>query len=246
MSLYRKLGRSTGLKQRRKRPWVLAVSLLGHVTAVAAFALWPMWNLDKLAVPEDRISVATTVQPGPRTPPPGPTSTSKDTQRIRKSIPARPVTTTMTESVVRESPLGVTVASVATEERTAEIVGGLALSEGLAAIAATVPGGGGGGGRSGVARPLERDPVPLEDYSYFRVEFTREALIARVRGVIHIRVSIDRDGNVVAATVVSGVGYGLDERARRITLAFRFLPARDGMGEPVPSTTNWFFQVAPP
>jgi hypothetical protein len=46
--------------------------------------------------------------------------------------------------------------------------------------------------------------------------------------------------------VVSGLGHGLDESARRAVMATRFEPATDGFGHPVASVVivNVTFQIA--
>ncbi len=40
-----------------------------------------------------------------------------------------------------------------------------------------------------------------------------------------LSITIDHEGRVVKATIVKGLGYGLDEAARTALMRFRFKPA---------------------
>src|SRR5262249_30279750 len=46
-----------------------------------------------------------------------------------------------------------------------------------------------------------------------QIKYTKEAQEAEIEGVVRVQVTIDETGKVVAAKVLSGLGYGLDERA---------------------------------
>lgn len=85
----------------------------------------------------------------------------------------------------------------------------------------------------------------LEVISKPPVKYTREARALHVQGDVILRVTFLASGQVVVHGVVHGLGYGLDEEARRVAEQIRFRPATKD-GHPVDLTTNVTitFQVA--
>ena len=65
-----------------------------------------------------------------------------------------------------------------------------------------------------------------------KITYPEEARKAGIEGSVRLKVTIDEKGNVIAALVMNGPGYGLDEAARDALRRFRFRPATKG-GEPV-------------
>jgi len=68
-----------------------------------------------------------------------------------------------------------------------------------------------------VAAKLVSKPTPGDVY-------TAEAKSAEVEGDIILVVTVDERGQVVAAKIVKGLGYGLDERAVQLALRHRYTP----------------------
>lgn len=66
--------------------------------------------------------------------------------------------------------------------------------------------------------------------------YTDEARARRIQGIVVVRVVLGADGTVKVATVVRGLGYGLDEKAIDVAMKTVFEPALDRRGEPVDST----------
>jgi protein TonB len=62
-----------------------------------------------------------------------------------------------------------------------------------------------------------------------------EARQADIEGVVRIEVTVDESGRVIAARVLSGLGYGLDESALIAAKASSFEPATK-CGKPVVGT----------
>ncbi len=91
-----------------------------------------------------------------------------------------------------------------------------------------------------VAQPqLVSQPVAtsLEVLSKPPVQYTSEARQQKIQGDVVLRVTFTAAGQVIVQGVVHGLGYGLDEEARRVAGQIRFRPAtRDG--RPVDMTTN--------
>lgn len=71
-------------------------------------------------------------------------------------------------------------------------------------------------------------PEPLEEV---RIPYPPEARRLFVEGTVVVRLTIDVEGRVVGASVVSGPGHGLNEAAVAALKAFRFRPATRG-GKP--------------
>jgi TonB family protein len=66
--------------------------------------------------------------------------------------------------------------------------------------------------------------------------YTEAAVQAHVQGEVTLQVRFLATGRVEILRVVSGLGYGLDEQAKRVAEQIRFTPAiRDGA--PVDHTT---------
>jgi len=77
----------------------------------------------------------------------------------------------------------------------------------------------------------------LEVLSKPAAQYTSEARKLRVQGDVVLRVTFTANGRVVVQGVVHGLGYGLDEEARRVAQEIRFRPATRN-GQAVDMTTN--------
>jgi len=55
--------------------------------------------------------------------------------------------------------------------------------------------------------------------------YTMQARQAEIEGVVRIEVTVDENGSVISARVLSGLGYGLDESALDAARGWRFQPA---------------------
>jgi TonB family protein len=77
----------------------------------------------------------------------------------------------------------------------------------------------------------------LEVLSKPTVQYTSEARQLKVQGDVILRVTFTANGQVVIRGVMHGLGYGLDEEARRVAQQIRFRPATRN-GQAVDMTTN--------
>jgi len=77
----------------------------------------------------------------------------------------------------------------------------------------------------------------LEVLSKPTVQYTSEARQLKVQGNVILRVTFTANGQVVVRGVMHGLGYGLDEEARRVAQQIRFRPATRN-GQAVDMTTN--------
>lgn len=74
-------------------------------------------------------------------------------------------------------------------------------------------------------------------------EYPEEARQANVDGVVKLRITVDAQGRVTDAVVVTGLGYGLDEEAVRRVKRFTFNPGTR-KGQAVATTTNFNIRFA--
>jgi TonB family protein len=77
-------------------------------------------------------------------------------------------------------------------------------------------------------------------------EYTKEALDAKVQGVVVLSFVVAIDGMPSEIKVVRGLGSGLDEKAVECLQQWRFTPATRN-GEPIPQrvTLEMTFRIAP-
>ncbi|NNB87312.1 energy transducer TonB [Corallococcus exiguus] len=73
-----------------------------------------------------------------------------------------------------------------------------------------------------------------------KIPYPDEARRAGIEGTVTLSITINPEGRVVAARVVSGPGYGLNEAARDAILRFRFKPAIKG-GEAVSTEMKYAY-----
>ena len=78
-----------------------------------------------------------------------------------------------------------------------------------------------------------------------QVPYPAEARRQGIEGTVRLAVTIGPDGRVIEAKVVQGLGFGLDEAARRALLAARFKPAIGSDGKPMTHTIpyRYTFQI---
>jgi protein TonB len=61
--------------------------------------------------------------------------------------------------------------------------------------------------------------------SEVKIPYPDEARRAGIEGTVTLSITVDNEGRVVAAKIVKGQGYGLDEAALTAIKRFRFKPA---------------------
>ncbi|KFE69048.1 energy transducer TonB [Hyalangium minutum] len=76
--------------------------------------------------------------------------------------------------------------------------------------------------------------------SEVKIPYPEEARRAGIEGTVTLSITIDPEGKVVAAKIISGPGYGLNEAARDAIKRFRFKPAIKG-GEAVSTEMKYAY-----
>jgi protein TonB len=77
-----------------------------------------------------------------------------------------------------------------------------------------------------------------------KAPYPHEAEARQIEGTVSVRLDVAEDGRVVGARVLKGLGYGLDEAAQTALRRFRFTPAHDRAGRPVPCRIVWRYTFA--
>src|SRR5690606_31501745 len=87
------------------------------------------------------------------------------------------------------------------------------------------------------ASAQESNPAPAESTTqasapvlerFVEARYPEEALDARIEGRVVLELTVDAEGRVAEASVVQGLGHGLDDAARAAALEFSFAPAQQG------------------
>lgn len=86
-------------------------------------------------------------------------------------------------------------------------------------------------------------PRTLEEV---QAPYPEEARRVDMGGTVRLRVGIDENGRVREVKVVKRAGYGLDEAAVKAMWKFRFAPALDQGGRPVPFRINYDYRFTSP
>jgi protein TonB len=140
------------------------------------------------------------------------------------------------------APPGATGVGVGVGKRTSEHVGrgghggGTGAGLGSGASPAVVP--------VSIAN-IKTQAVPKGDPGYIK-DYPVEAQRLGIEGVIKVRLVVDAQGKVTSATLISRLGYGLDELALRRAKTIEFEPARDTDNHPVASQLTWTFYMTLP
>jgi protein TonB len=79
-----------------------------------------------------------------------------------------------------------------------------------------------------------------------RPEYTEEARQLHIEGTVVLRIRVMPNASVQVLGVISGLGHGLDESAKRAIMATKFEPATDASGQPIAwdGIVNVAFQLA--
>lgn len=84
---------------------------------------------------------------------------------------------------------------------------------------------------------VDSEPQVLSEV---KIPYPEEARRAGIEGTVTLAITVDPEGKVVAAKIVSGPGYGLNEAARDAIRRFRFKPAIKG-GEKVSTEMKYSY-----
>jgi TonB family protein len=247
-----------GLGEKRNRAAIgLAVGLHGGL--LVALVGFEIFDLTKLPVPTDRPVVSAIVHRpeggggGPserRAPPSGEARLPKAPEarsRVKPKTASNPQET-VTQPVEHTPSVDLEVGEQDTSE--APAVGSIpeplvtsVVDFGAAGIGSGVGGGQGSGRGAGFGDGFGlgmaiTDPVPLGDYSHFRIPQEDEQ-----PGQIRLAIQLDARGVPAALRVTRSISPRLDQMAVDIARKFRFIPCRTYDGVDTPCAITWIFQV---
>lgn len=95
-------------------------------------------------------------------------------------------------------------------------------------------------------RAIKRWPRPLQGAGDMQLPYTKAAAAAAVRGAVVLQLSIDAAGRVSTASVIRGLGHGLDELALAVVQELIFEPALDMFDRPTAVQIKWSVHFEPP
>jgi protein TonB len=219
--------------ERSIRPWIYAGSIAAHVAFFAIVAALPApEKRDVVAIDFADIKKKAPPPPPPPSAPPAPhlKARPKPAPLVIAQAPAK-VAPEPAKEPARASPVGadgfadlggVPLAGSGPAVRDAGGGPGVGTAPGAAApkatshrvkqlVAATDQ-----GCTEAVVKPKVRTPG--------EITYTKEGQEAEIEGAVRVQVTVDEAGKVIAASVLTGLGYGLDERA--------LAAARDTIFEP--------------
>jgi TonB family protein len=110
-----------------------------------------------------------------------------------------------------------------------------------------------GGSTGAIVKPAEPEPeahqpvVVMPEIVHFEnAPYPPEAEKAGLQANVVLKLTVDKEGNVIAADVVEPVGNGFDEAAQAAALRFKFKPAtRDGVPFAVKIKYSYAFTLTP-
>jgi protein TonB len=241
--------------RRSIRGWIFGGSVALHAAfAVAAVLIPKPERAETAAIELADIKKLKKEQPKPPPPPPPPPAKEKP------KPPPPPPKAQAQAKVAPDAPKADAPPPMAFGSDGFADFGNIALGnagggEGIAIGAPAGAGGGAGGGPGGAAAapratatrktvqqlaPAAADacndpPVRPKRKIPVAPKYTMQARQAEIEGVVRIEVTVDETGRVIAAHVVSGLGYGLDESALAAAKASVFEPA-SRCGKPIVGT----------
>lgn len=62
----------------------------------------------------------------------------------------------------------------------------------------------------------------LTEFIMKNLRFPEQAIAQNIEGIVRLKIDIDRNGKVLKAHIISGIGYGCDEEAIRVAKLLRF------------------------
>jgi periplasmic protein TonB len=232
--------------RRSIRTWIIGGSVAFHAALAVAAALLPNEDRHETAAIElsDISKLRKKDPPKPPPPPPPPPPPEE------KPKPPPPPPKAQAQAKVANDAPKMEAPPVAMGEDGFADLGGVALGNGSGGGGDGVALGGPGAG-SGAAGPTsvaattkatatkkivqQLAPAPADVCSNPPVrpkrkvpvapKYTMQARQAEIEGVVRVEVTIDENGKVISARVVTGLGYGLDEAALAAAKASVFEPA---------------------
>ncbi|MGH7438795.1 MAG: energy transducer TonB [Polyangiaceae bacterium] len=221
-------------RSRSIRVWVIGGSLALHAAMGAAAAVIPKEQRAETAAIElsDLSKLKSKDKPKPPPPPLPPPPPKQD----KPKPPPPPPKSASQAKVVADAPKADLPPVPMGEDGVADM-GGLAMGgpgAGSGPVAAAAV--------AGPARPKEtkkvvqqlapaaadectEPPIRPKPKVAQTPKYTLQARQAEIEGVVRVQVTVDETGNVIAAKVLSGLGYGLDEEALKAAKAIVFTPA---------------------
>lgn len=82
----------------------------------------------------------------------------------------------------------------------------------------------------------------LYTYVYMNLKYSEESKKKYIEGEVTLSFDVKPDSTVVNASVISGVGYGVDEEVKKLIQSLKFSPGMQN-GTPIKMNTMYTFPV---
>jgi protein TonB len=203
------------------------VSIAVHVAVIMALALIPQEKLREVVSIALQEAPKQEAKPQPPKPPPRPAEAPARAQAPRAPRAAAPQPAAAAVSPTAGfADLGLTLDSSSSDGLAVHVATAPVEPKPVAAAVATVvkP-------KVLVAKKPAREegpPPKPRPLGIVRPTYTEEARRAHIEGRVLLELSVDDEGTVTAARVLSGLGYGLDEAAVAAAKNLRFAAATSG------------------
>ena len=209
--------------------WLVPAAVAIHFTVFIGISVARMWDLDELGEPMIEAAYIPVMLPKPPPPPPGPKGNNGPrhpqapgkAHTVRTETPRQPVAipiaipeVTISETAMPDVPMELEFEAASSDQ--AGVPDGQ--PDG-------VPWGIDNGQGSGQPVPVAGNVVPPVVTHRVEPRYTELARRAGIQGVILIEATIDRQGNVVGARILRGLGGGLNEESIRKVEQWKFKPA---------------------
>jgi protein TonB len=234
----------TAARARSSLPWIYAGSLLLHVALGVILARLPTSERGRVvAIDFADVKKKAEAPVPPRTPPPAPREhRAKGAAAPQAAAPAKAIEAPAKESARTsggDADRFIDLGAVALPGAGEGVPGGVGVPLGAS------HGGGDAAPKPTVHRVKQLAPTLQSDCTEVvvkpkvkmpgQVTYTKEAQEAEIEGVVRVQITVDETGHVIAASVLSGLGYGLDEVALTAARESLFEPATQ-CGKPVIGT----------
>ena len=240
--------------------WGAAVAIAVHVLMAMVFVSLPARRAPgSVALPVEIDLTSPPPEPLPPPPPlpdpPPPEPTPKLVVRKLGThikpplVPNQEVKPTSPTEVPPKPVFGVTQDSVVTGESPVAVPVGNTLMTSDRALAKTTP------APLPAAPPAEGAFNPVDDESIddlavpslnVNPDYPEMARRMGIGGRVHLKIGVDRRGNVRSARVIGKVGYGMDEAALKAIWLHKFHPSKNAKGEAVDSVLTYDIVFQPP
>jgi len=240
--------------------WGAAVAIALHVLLAAVFVALPARRAPaSMALPVEVDLTSSPPEPLPPSPPlPDPPPPETTPKLVVRKLSPHVKPPPMPNQEVKQAPpteeppkpvFGVTQDSVVTGESPVAVpVGNTLMTSDRAAAKAPPAPLPAAPSPEGAFNPVDDESIDDLAVPSVKVnpDYPEMARRMGIGGRVHLKIGVDRRGNVRSARVIGKVGYGMDEAALKAIWLHKFHPSKNAKGEAVDSVLTYDIVFQPP